>query len=217
MVRHATAQEDKQARRDVILQAASRLFVEGDGRLPSAAQIAMAAGLAKGTVYLYFQTKEEIFSALLIAEIDFLLKSVATSLANARGQRTEKVAAFLDTYVRHIEQHPALLKLDALGYGVLERNLGPDKMLHFKATFLEGMTEAGFVIEQALKLSPMRGVPLLMRSFAMTRGLWQSSSPEGAHAPFDAAYKKAAIYTDFKLELREALTEYWRGALSKPA
>ena len=55
-----------------------------------------------------------------------------------------------------------------------------------------------------------------MRSFALTRGLWQSSSPEAVHAPLAEAYAQASIYADFRSELREALAEYWRGALSPP-
>ena len=68
---------------------------------------------------------------------------------------------------------------------------------------------------EALALAPGRGVSLLMRTFALTRGLWQSSeppSPEAAHAV--AGLDVAAIYPDFRAELREALTEYWRGALA---
>ena len=129
MARHAIAAEDKEARRQDILAAARVLFNAGDGTLPAAADIAAAAGLAKGTVYLYFRTKEEIFSALLIAEIEALLQAVAAALTHARGTRADKVAALLAAYVRHVELTPALLKLDALGYGVLDRNLAADKML----------------------------------------------------------------------------------------
>ena len=214
MVRHATAPQDKQARREAILQAAARLFVDGDGALPSAAQIAAAAGLAKGTVYLYFRTKEEIFSALLIAEIGALLNAVEAALAQACGPRRDRVAAFLDAYAGHLEAAPALLRLDALGYGVLDRNLAPDARLQLKTAFLQLMTQAGAVVERALGLPPRRGVPLLLRSFALTRGLWQSSAPEGPPAPWSPAYEDAALYTDFQQELREALAEYWRGALA---
>ena len=137
-----------------------------------------------------------------------------TALAQARGARKGRVAAFLNAYLGHLDAAPALLKLDALGYGVLDRNLAPDARLQFKTAFLQRMIRAGAVVEEALGLPPRRGVPLLMRSFALTRGLWQSSTPEGPPAPWSPAYEEAGLYPDFHQELREALTEYWRGALA---
>ena len=64
MAKRAHATADKDLRRQAILQAAGRLFVAGGGELPSVAEVAVAAGLAKGTVYLYFGTKGAIFAAI---------------------------------------------------------------------------------------------------------------------------------------------------------
>jgi AcrR family transcriptional regulator len=73
MARRAVAMEDKKKRRQAILVAARDLFNASDGTLPAASEIAAAADLAKGTVYIYFRTKEEIFLALLLQEcIDVL-------------------------------------------------------------------------------------------------------------------------------------------------
>jgi AcrR family transcriptional regulator len=48
------------------LTAADELFAAAQDQLPSVSSIAEAAGLAKGTVYLNFETKEEIFAQLLL-------------------------------------------------------------------------------------------------------------------------------------------------------
>ncbi len=214
MVRHAIGTEDKQARRDAILGAASALFVAGDGTLPGAAQIAAAAGLAKGTVYLYFRTKEEIFIALLLHDLDVLLGDIAGTFRTTKGRRADKVAAFLAAYAGHLRRNPALLRLDALGYGVLERNLDPAKLRAFKLAFAGRLVETGTAIEEALRLPGGRGVPLLMRSFALTRGLWQSSHAHAGPAVLEAEAALAPLFPDFDAELVEALTEYWRGALA---
>lgn len=213
MARHAIGLEGKQARRAVILEAARRLFDAGDGSLPAVAEIATAAELAKGTVYLYFRTKEEIFVALLMSGLETALTELATTFKSARGRRAERVGAFLSTYVGHLREHPELLRLDALGYGILENNLDPAKLRAFKLDFMTVLTETGSAIDAGLRLPPGRGVSLLMRTFALTRGLWQSSHPYGEQAAMGADPLLAPLYPNFEKELTEALTEYWRGAL----
>lgn len=197
MGRHPLAPQDKQGRRQMILDAAGRLFLSGDGTLPSAAQIAAKSDIAKGTVYLYFRTKEEIFAALLLEGWAALLQDVGGTLKRTKGTRTAKSSAFLKAFIGHLESHPGLLRLDALGYGVLEKNLEPAKLKAFKAAFLATLGETGALAESSLKLAEGHGVRILMRTYALTRGLWQSSPSQGFYA-----------------ELLEALTEYWRGALA---
>jgi hypothetical protein len=76
-----------------------------------------------------------------------------------------------------VERHPELLRLDALGYGVLEKHLDLAKRRESKLAFVARPTEAGTIIDQALRLPEGRANSLPMRTFAMTRGLWQSSHP----------------------------------------
>jgi DNA-binding transcriptional regulator YbjK len=57
----ARATEDKAIRREQLLAAAALLFDARGPREITIAEVARSAGLAKGTVYLYFATKEELF------------------------------------------------------------------------------------------------------------------------------------------------------------
>lgn len=214
MARHAIAADDKRARRDTILAAARALFNAGEGSLPSAAEIAAAAGLAKGTVYLYFRTKEEIFVALLLESLDTLLDGISAVFRETGGRRADKVAAFLAMYVEHLHAHPELLHLDALAYGVLEANLGPDKLRAFKLDFVALLTRTADAVEGALRLAPGRGIPLLLRSFALTRGLWQAARPYEGPTAIEAEPAFGSLRPDFRADLTEALAEYWRGALT---
>lgn len=213
MVRHALATEQKTARRAAILAAARGLFVSGDGGLPSSAQIATAAGLAKGTVYLYFRTKEEIFVALLMQDLQTLLLVAEQTFRTADGTTSQKVDVFLAEYLEYTRRCPELLRLDAIGHGVLEKNVDPEKLRQFKATLVEHLLTTGAVMDAALDLEEGRGITLLMRTFALTRGLWQSSNPCDVPFPEHAA-GYPFLYPDFYVELEQALGEYWRGALS---
>lgn len=214
MARRAFASEDKLARREAILEAARVLFAAGDGSLPSAAHIADAAGLAKGTVYLYFRTKEEIFAGLLLGGWSAVMAEVSRALSGGEDARSEKVAAFLAAYASHLDAHPELLRLDALGYGVLEQNMGEDALRAFKLTLVDRLNEAGTIADIALDLPEGRGFRLLMRTYALTRGLWQSTQRDAISSlPTDQPVL-AQLYPAFDKELREALNEYWLGALT---
>ena len=122
---HAHAMEDKAARRAAILQAASALFAAGGGSLPTAAQIATATHLAKGTVYLYFHTKEEIFAALLLEGWQRVMKESRIVFQTTRGSRAVKVERFLAALIAQLERNTELLRLDALSYAVIERTCSP--------------------------------------------------------------------------------------------
>jgi AcrR family transcriptional regulator len=87
MARRAVATEDKKKRRQAILVAARDLFNAGDVTLPAASEIAAAADLAKGTVYIYFRTKEEIFLAPLLQECIDVLDRIELVFRSTQGIR----------------------------------------------------------------------------------------------------------------------------------
>ena len=209
---HAHASEDKAARRATILKAANQLFSAGTGSLPTAAEIASAAGLAKGTVYLYFRSKEEIFAALLLEGWVAVMQEGELLFQATKGNRAAKIAVFLSTLVAYLDHHPQLLQLDALGYGVLEKNMLHDALVTHKAEYTARLEKTGSIIDAALRLPAGRGLQLLMRTYALTRGLWQSyQDAEHSRLPHVARSLSAK---PFRAELHEALTEYWRGALA---
>jgi len=205
--------EEKQARREEILEAARTLFIERNGQLPGAGEIATAAGLAKGTVYLYFQTKEEIFMALLSSGVELVLGEIEATFGRVRAnaRRGEKVEAFLAAYVAVLVKGPETLQLDGMCY-VMEKNLKGEKLLDFKRGLGKQLEATGRIIEKSLRLPRGRGAQLLTRTFAMTRGLWQATERQKG---IDGKKREetAVFYPEFASELSEALAEYWRGAL----
>ena len=217
MIRYAHAREDKEARRDDILGAALALFLGDTRRLPAVAAIAAEAGLAKGTVYLYFETKEQIFAALLSREWDALLARVQESFANPAGRREAAVSRFIDGFVAFLSSHPYFLRLDSLGYGHLEANLPPNEFWRFKQSFALSLERAGQAADRALRCPSGDGLALLLRSYALTRGLYQTLDfPD--HIRNDDRFKDHPLARiDFIMELRTALAQYWRGALARTA
>ena len=77
----AIGSDDKEERRNAILDAAERLFVKHPDRMASVAEVAAAAGLAKGTVYLYFRAKEEMLLALHERQVAHFFSQLMLKLA----------------------------------------------------------------------------------------------------------------------------------------
>ena len=64
-MKRAISEAAKDQRRDLILDAALEEFFESGFRAARMDDIARRAGISKGTVYLYFNSKEEVFTALV--------------------------------------------------------------------------------------------------------------------------------------------------------
>jgi TetR/AcrR family transcriptional regulator, regulator of autoinduction and epiphytic fitness len=84
-----------EAKRAAILEAAMRLFSQYGYRRTSIDDIARAAEIAKGTVYLSFKSKEEIFRALCESLIE-RMESAVTAARATRGSIDERLVAVLE-------------------------------------------------------------------------------------------------------------------------
>jgi len=76
----AVQAEDKEERRHAILDAAEELLAEEVNRVANMAEVADRAGLAKGTVYLYFPSKDELLVALHERHAEAFFKALIARL-----------------------------------------------------------------------------------------------------------------------------------------
>jgi AcrR family transcriptional regulator len=81
--RPALSNEDKLQRRDEIMAAAKKVFARNGFHATTIADVAQEAGLAYGSVYQYFDSKDDLFQALMSAEGYALRTHVAVALAAA--------------------------------------------------------------------------------------------------------------------------------------
>src|SRR5271157_1277432 len=87
-----------------ILDAARKVFAEKGFSDTTMDQVAECAGIAKGTLYLYFRSKRDIYLAALMEGIRSLNEDARRKVEAATGVR-EKLRAFIETRVRYFEQH----------------------------------------------------------------------------------------------------------------
>lgn len=216
MVRHAMGIEDKEARNQHILATALELFLEDTRRLPAVDAIAAKSGLAKGTIYLYFESKEHLFSSLLAREWHGLL-SIVEDCFRSPAQPRQMVRDFVLRFGGHLSAHPYFLRLDSMGYALLEAKLPSDQFWNFKMQFAAHLGSAGSVVDRALSLPAGRGLTLLARSYALTRGLWQLTDHPDTHRADARFAEHPFAQIDFDADVKEALLEYWAGALGAQA
>lgn len=84
----------KLSRRRQLLEAAAACLDAAGYAATTMSEIAIAAGLAKGTTYLYFRSKEELFLELLLEELEDWAAAAETGLDEAEAaSRAEKKEA----------------------------------------------------------------------------------------------------------------------------
>jgi AcrR family transcriptional regulator len=79
--RRAVSAQDKSQRRDEIMAAAKKVFARKGFHDTTIADIAKQAGLAYGSIYWYFDSKDELFHALMAVEESALRSHISAALA----------------------------------------------------------------------------------------------------------------------------------------
>ncbi|MFO8006634.1 MAG: TetR/AcrR family transcriptional regulator [Candidatus Brocadiia bacterium] len=95
----------KQQRRGQIMDAARRLFWERGYRGTTMPEIAREAGLAAGTLYLYFPGKGALYAELLFAGYDLLIERLGAEL-NRGGETRDRGEALIDAFLGFARDFP---------------------------------------------------------------------------------------------------------------
>jgi AcrR family transcriptional regulator len=202
---------DKRERRDTILDAAERLLRGQPERVASMAEVAVEAGLAKGTLYLYFASKEE----LLLAVHERLIERFFSDLiALVEDAPTVDFAAVLALTRAHLIDSSLFLPLAARCLGLMTHSVPAAVALAFKERMAARLERAGAGIERRFgAMDTGRGVSLLRHSYALILGLWQMSAAIGAArgGPAQPGPVSAALAWHYPEEIEVGLRALWAG------
>lgn len=201
----ALSAEDKLERRNEILDAAQRLFhgnPEGFGNMDALAE---AARVGKGTLYLYFRSKEEVLVALHERNAGQFLGTLAERID--RGPAFD-LEAMLALVTEHLLASPAFPRVGSLVCGNLER-MPEGAVRPFKRTISHGLELIGPKLDRALGLADGEGARLMQYSYALMLGLWHLTYSHGATAELGG---EGVLLSDYATEVRRALRQLWVGA-----
>jgi AcrR family transcriptional regulator len=94
-------------RRTEIVDAARAVFAHSGYTLATMDEIAKEAGIAKGTIYLYFRSKTEVYKAVLDHDMESLKKSTLERIEAASTLR-EKIEVFVLARLENAEARKEL-------------------------------------------------------------------------------------------------------------
>lgn len=216
-MRRARSDEDKQERRAAIMATARAMYE----REPSFAAFTMGAlaaeaGLAKGTLYLYFRTKEELFLALLEDGFDEWFDDVDARLDASEGEMTPEAAA--DALVGSIRGRETLARLLSILPTIVEHNVEYNAALRFKRQVMRRADVTGHRLEARLRfLRAGEGARFLVHLHALVIGTWQLADPSDVIRRVMETPEMAPARVDFAEDLRFLLVTLLKGMRSAAA
>ena len=178
-------------RRQEILVAAIKLFGRKGFDATRAEDIALAAKLAKGTIYLYFKSKEEIYGAAVAQAIQALQAEIARRSAGASGFR-EKLASAIRIRLEFWPEHEGIYRLLLTVGREAKLRRQTNEVLRvahssFLAIFEEGVASG--------EIEPSNFVPLAWAALDLVRGATERrmDKQSGTTPQEDAAWIIACV------------------------
>ncbi|MFO1267576.1 MAG: TetR/AcrR family transcriptional regulator [Rubrivivax sp.] len=97
-----TRQRRKEARPQELLDAALELFVEKGFAATRAEEVAHRAGVSKGTLYLYYPSKEELFKAVVRQNLGSLIAEGKEVVAQFQGSTSELLVTLMKAWWQRV-------------------------------------------------------------------------------------------------------------------
>lgn len=204
---------EKQERKKEILLSAEKLFLINNGDLNniSVDSIVKGSGISKGTFYLYFKTKEEVYLDLLEEKFDEWFISMKKGFRELdRNPTPEQISNALTNY---IIDHDYFIKLFVISNIIIEKNIESERLFNYKIKILSLIQELGEIVESRVTTIQIgQGSILLMRSYGIALGIWQVVDvPQKTRELFDKGL--SFFHMDYKNELKETIKNFWNGII----
>ena len=181
--RRAVTDAQKQFRRQEILDGARAYFEASGYEGFTMTQLAGRLGIVKGTLYLYFPTKEAIILALYARALEDWCEAVKVKLATPIAG-DDFVQLFYDTATADPILIPILTRLEH----VIEHNISVELLVEAKRQFQTCFESIADKTQSALGLAPEQARELILTLGVLLSGASQSDqgpSLEGEVLPQD--------------------------------
>src|SRR5579872_117627 len=171
MLKSMTDQSVSDRKRTAILDAARGVFSKKGYAEAAVDDVAEEAQVAKGTLYLYFKSKEELYLAVLAGDLRQMSAEARREMERAEGFR-DKLRAFLRVRLEFSRTHEAFYRIYLAEYGSMfvKAPISRELMQLFRAN-IRHVTR---VVEEAIRQGEIRPVPagaLAAALFDVSRGL----------------------------------------------
>ncbi len=169
--------EETRPKRDAILDAARTLFAKKGYEETTIADIARAARVAVGTVYLYFRNKHEVYTAVAL-DIESTIADVFQNPTLLNLPFAEKLYAMVDAIFLESRKHMdliALLQIDMRSSEeIMQHKNTNERLTQAIAVILQSAVEQGQLApcntEMYAQLLNLLGSSVMHQCFAVEKG-----------------------------------------------
>lgn len=170
----ATTEKAKNEKKEKLLKAGMDLLVEGDFPLPSVNQIIERASEAKGTFYLYFETKEELYLNAMALDFELFRGRLVSLFENKKGS-TDKILS--KEFFRFSDELPKIIYLAHITPLILENNVSDNFIVDFKKGLLQVTLDIAKVISERDGISLVQAKERFLISYNLFLGMRQHCVP----------------------------------------
>lgn len=128
--------ERTNARKEEIINACEKLYQTMSFKDITLKEIGKETSFSRTSIYNYFQTKEEIFLALLKREYDSWIEQLNEVAASKETMTDDEIA---DVLARTLDRHRQLLKIMSMNHYDLEENSRMELLVEFKESYGNAM------------------------------------------------------------------------------
>jgi len=155
-------------RRAEILDAAKKIFLAGDYASVTIDDIADIAGISRATIYLYFKSKQEVYTELLFRDLDEMITLLTGSLDRNDSVRNN-LFRMATSYMNFFRVHPEYFTTLSFYFMPGRTETLPAEAA---AKISTRLNEGILAIEEAIKLGIARGEARPVDARAATLSLW---------------------------------------------
>ena len=134
-----------EARKEEIIAACAELNETMSFKEITIKEIGAATTFTRTSIYNYFETKEEIFLALLQKEYEHWVEAMHQVMAEQETMSRKELAQAL---ARTLSDRPRLLRLLSMNLYEMEANSRPERLAEFKVAFGASMDTVAAMIQK---------------------------------------------------------------------
>ena len=182
-LKRARTNDEKHFRRTQILDSAELLFEEVGYESFSMANLAKTAGVVKGTLYLYFRTREEVFLTLYNQSLARWSEVFLSRLKSAMSDH-DYACALYETAMADGSFVPLLARLEH----VIEHNVSIEKLVESKRSFIQRVGFITNATESAISLNQTQAAEVVRTMGVLLVGATradQAPNLDGEEIPAD--------------------------------
>lgn len=133
------------ARKEEIINACEKLYQTMSFKEITLKEIGKETSFSRTSIYNYFQTKEEIFLALLKREYDTWIMQLQEVIDKKEAMSDEKIA---DILAKTLNDRQQLLKIMSMNHYDLEENSRMEMLIDFKVSYGKALKTVAQMLEK---------------------------------------------------------------------